>query len=166
MPGSVNRRIVIHEQVFFSYKIPDNLWPSALVQDANILGRVNVAFNCSQSSNTIITNTSPDHQTYLPFRARTNKMRVVLFVVFSPNVNTVVCTEHNLTFISKYYFFSSSCLLSDLFALYTTWLAFFDSLPEPPFSFSLTFFYILPNATPFARFSGWKSLFCTRSALQ
>ena len=37
-----------------------------------------------------------------------------------------------------------------------------------PFSFSLTFFYILPNATPlsFPRFSGWKSLFCTRLALQ
>ena len=32
-------------------------------------------------------------------------MRVVLFVVFSPNVNTVVCTKHNLTFIWKYYFF-------------------------------------------------------------
>ena len=71
-----------------------------------VLGRVDVAFNCSQSSNTIITNTSSDHQTYLPFGAGTNKMWVVLFVVFPPNVNTVVCTEHNLTFIWKYYFFS------------------------------------------------------------
>ena len=66
----------------------------------------------------------------------------------------------------KILLFSFSCLLFDLFAPYTTWLAFFDLLPEPPFSFSLTFFYILPDATPFARFSGWKSLFCTRSALQ
>ena len=52
-------------------------------------------------------------------------------------------------------------LTHDLFARYTIWLAFLDSLPEPPFSFSLTFFYILPNATPFARFSGYKSLLCT-----
>ena len=67
-------------------------------------GSVDVAFNCSQSSNTIVKNTSPDHQSYLPFRARTNKVWVVLFVVFSPNVNIymhvmVVCSEHNLTFI-------------------------------------------------------------------
>ena len=32
-------------------------------------------------------------------------MRVARFVVFSPNVNTIVCTELNLTFIWKYYFF-------------------------------------------------------------
>ena len=25
--GSVNRRIVIHEQVFYSFKILDNYWP-------------------------------------------------------------------------------------------------------------------------------------------
>ena len=30
---------------------------------------------------------------------------VVLFVLFSPNVNVVVCTEHNLTFVGKCYFF-------------------------------------------------------------
>lgn len=42
---------------------------------------------------------------------------VVLFVLFSPNVNVVVYTEHNLTFVGKCYFFSSSCLLFDLFAL-------------------------------------------------
>ena len=93
-------------------------------------------------------------------------MWVVLFVVFLPNVKTVVCTEHNLTFIWKRYsVFLSSYLLSDLFALYTTWLAFFDSLPEPPFSFSLTFFYkiILPNATPFARFAGWIKVFVLHS---
>ena len=27
---SVNRRIVIHEQVFLSFKIPDNYWPEVL----------------------------------------------------------------------------------------------------------------------------------------
>ena len=48
------------------------------VEDVNVLGGVNVALNSSQSSNTITTNTSPVHQTYLPFRARTNK-GVVLF---------------------------------------------------------------------------------------
>ena len=90
-------------------------------------GSVDVAFNCSQSSNTVVTNTSPDHQTYLPFRARTNKMRVVLFVVFSPNVNTVVCTEHNLTFIWWYYFFPvvAYCPTSSLFTpLLTRFLRF------------------------------------------
>ena len=73
-------------------------------------------------------------------------MRVVLFVVFSPKVNTVVCTEHNLTFIWKSYFFSNSCLvLFYLLALCTTWLAFFDSLSEPPFYFSLTGFLLYPS---------------------
>ena len=61
-------------------------------------------------------------------------------------------------------------LTHDLFALYTTWLAFLDLLPEPPFSSSLTLFHILPNATPFARFSVWKSfsfavMFCKVSRL-
>ena len=52
------------------------------------LGRGNVAFKCSLSSSTIITNTSPDHQTYLPFRARTKKMRVVLFAQRSQSNET------------------------------------------------------------------------------
>ena len=78
-------------------------------------------------------------------------MWVVLFVVFSPNVNTVVCTGRaRCDFHLKILLFSNICLPSDFFAAYTTSLAFFDSFLEPPFSFSLIFFYILPNATPFA----------------
>ena len=44
-------------------------------------------------------------------------MWVVLFVVFSPNVNTIVCTEHDLTFIWKHYFFPVAvyCPTSSLF---------------------------------------------------
>ena len=45
----------------------------------------------------------------------------------------------------KILLFSSSCLLSDLFALYTTWPAFFDSLPEAPFSFSLLNLLLYPS---------------------
>ena len=120
----------------------------------------NVAFNYSQSSNIINTTISP-HQTYLPFSARTNKMQVVLCPLF------VKCKRDCLywaqsDFCWKMLCFSSCCLLFGLFILDSR---FFDSLPEPPFSFSLTF-YILPNAIPFAQFSCWKSLFCTCLALQ
>ena len=68
----------------------------------------------------------PRSSTHLPFRARTNKMWIVLFVVFSPNVNTVVCTEHNLTFIWKYSFFPVViyCPTSSLLHLSTSFFRF------------------------------------------
>ena len=62
------------------------------------------------------------------FRSEREQIRwgVVLFVVFSPNVNTVVCTKNNLTFIWKYYFFpvvvycSTSSLFTPLDSLFSS----------------------------------------------
>ena len=122
--GSVNRRIVIHEQVFFSFRKYQTTTGHKFLSRMSIYLSELMYLQLQSEFQHHHHKYIPEHQTYLPFRARTNKIRVALFVVFSPNVNTVVCTEHNLTFIWKYYFFpvvvycSKSTLFTPLDSLF------------------------------------------------
>ena len=86
---------------------------------------------------------------------------VVIFVLFSPNVNVVVCTEHNLTFVGKCYFFPVVVYCST--SLHLTHSFGFTSRTTIFFFANLLY---SSECNTLAWFSCWKSLFCTRLVLQ
>ena len=118
--SSMNRSIVIWE-------VPGNDWPQTTVQNFNIFCCIYYSINFSQSTDAIVCNATPNHDADFSVYTGTNTS------LLSPNINSIVISNHNLALVRKQSPFSIHQMATVVFPC-TTWLVFSCLPPEFVFS--------------------------------
>ena len=76
-------------------------WPKMFFENLNIFLRIDIAINLRYCTDPMDTNTPPYHDLYWALLALFNKVRSPTFFLFPPNINTMILSKTNLTFVRK-----------------------------------------------------------------
>jgi len=98
---AVDGGIVILKNTVIGREMSGDYWPKMIIKNLNIFLRIDISIYLRYRTDAMNTNTPQYHNFYWALLASFHKDRSPTFFLLLPNINTMILSKTNLTFVRK-----------------------------------------------------------------